>query len=295
MFSFNSGVSGLTEFQKQIDVIGNNIANVNTTGFRSSRVEFSDAFSNTLRSAATSSAGTSTPGMQIGTGVKAGAISTNFSTYGSPDTTGFKTDLAIQGDGFFIVRDPATDTLYATRAGHFAVKNGYLVTSDTGLRVQGFSDDGLTTRGDIRIDNTKDGTTPLAFTDAAATTPATLNDYSIGKDGRITVTLNGVSTEYTRGQVLLQRFSNPQALVKEGSSLYSGIAEAGALGGTSPVSQAPDTNGLGTIAAGARAGSNVDLTREMTNMITAQRAFQATSKIVTTSDEMLQEVVNLKR
>ena len=103
-------------------------------------------------------------------------------------------------------------------------------------------------------------------------------------------------SEYTRGQVLLQRFSDPQALQKEGLNLYSGIGSAGPLGGgTAPLAEAPGTNGLGRIESGALELSNVDLANEFTSMITTQRAFQASARIITTSDEMLQELVNLKR
>lgn len=297
MFSFNTGVSGLEQFQKQMDVIGNNIVNVNTPGYCSARVEFADAFSSTLRDAATSTSGTSLPSMQVGTGVSASGISTNFTLHGSVEDTGVKTDLAINGEGFFLVRDTVTNTVYATRAGGFKVdSSGYLITSNN-LRVQGYSDSALSVQGDIKIDNTKDGTTPLAFSDPPNNTvAATQKDFTISSDGRITVTLNGTGTaSYVRGQVLLQRFINPQALTKEGSNLYSGLTEAGPLGGATPVPQAPDTNGLGPIKSGAIESSNVDLTREMTSMITAQRAFQASSKVITTSDEVMQEVVNLKR
>jgi flagellar hook protein FlgE len=297
MLSFNTGVSGLQQFQKQLDVIGNNIVNVNTPGYKSASVEFADTFSETLRDASTSASGSSVSPVQIGTGVSTNAISTNFSLQGNLTDTGNKTDLAVNGDGFFLVRDTATNTVYATRAGQFHVdSSGFLVTSN-GLRVQGSSDSGLSVPGDIKIDNTKDGTTPLAYTDPPDNTkPATLNDYTIGSDGTVNVTLNGMGgTPYPRGQILLQRFTNPQALTKEGYNLYSGLAAAGPLGGTTPQSQAPNTYGLGLIKTSALESSNVDLTSQMTGMITAERAFQACSKIITTSDELMQEVVNLKR
>ena len=297
MFSFNTGVSGLEQFQKQMDVIGNNIVNVNTPGYCSARVEFADAFSNTLRDASSSTSGPAVAGMQVGTGVSANGISTNFTLHGNLEETGNKNDLAINGEGFFLVRDTTTNTVYATRAGGFhRDSDGYLVTSNN-LRVQGYSDNALSVQGDIKIDNTKDGSTPLGFTDPPNNTvAATLDTYTIGSDGTINVTLNGISgTTFPRGQILLQRFTNPQALTKEGSNLYSGFAAAGPLGGSTPQAQAPDTGGLGSIKSGSLESSNVDLTREMTSMITAQRAFQASSKVITTSDEVMQDVVNLKR
>lgn len=293
MLSFNNGLSGLEQFQKQMDVIGNNIANVNTTAFRSSRVEFADSFSNTLRNATTSSTGASIAAMQVGTGVKTDAIATNFSLHGSNASTSYSTDLAIDGEGFFTVRDPATNITYATRAGDFKKdSSGYLITNE-GMRVQGYSDSSLTTMGDIKIDNTKDGTTPLAYTDPPNNTiAATMDSYTIGKDGTLQVTLNGVTpSTYTRGQVLLQNFTNPGALTKAGGNLYSGLSNAGPL----TAAGAPQSNGLGSIETSSLESSNVDLAQEMTNMITAQRAFQASSKIITTSDEMLQQVINLKQ
>jgi flagellar hook protein FlgE len=104
------------------------------------------------------------------------------------------------------------------------------------------------------------------------------------------------NTVFVRGQVLLQNFANPDALVKEGNNLYSGLSAAGPLGtAAAPASVAPNTNGTGEIVSGQFEGSNVDLTAQMVDLITTQRAFQANSKIITTSDEFLQEVVNLKR
>lgn len=288
MLSFNSGLSGLKQFQEEMDVIGNNIANVNTTGYRSSRVQFADTFSNTLRGASTSN-GSAINAVQVGTGVETAAITSNFSKQGTVASTGKDTDMGIKGDGFFIVRDTATGETFATRDGSFTLdSNGYLVTS-AGMRVQGYSDSTLTTLGDIKIDNTKDGTTPFAYTDTTNTTAAPKTGFSINDKGVIQVTVNG--SPYPRGQILLQNFTNPNGLIKEGGNLYSGLSQAG------PLSQMvePDSNGVGTIASSSLESSNVDLSDEMTNMIIAQRAFQASSKIITTSDEMLQEVINLKR
>src|SRR5262249_40031905 len=154
-----------------------------------------------------------------------------------------------------------------------------LVTAD-GLRVQGYTDAALTTLGDIQIDNTG---APLASTAPVAA-------YSFGSDGKVNVRLTD-GTQFVRGQVLLQNVTNPQALVKEGENLYSNFANAGPLAQPSP----PETNGLGDIVGTALEMSNVDLANEFSQLITAQRAFQASARIVTTSDEILQEVVNLKR
>lgn len=285
--SLSTGITGLQQFQQRMDVISNNIANVNTTGFKSARVNFADSFSQTLRGS-TSADGTSsgTSAIQIGSGVVTAAIN-NLYTQGSITRTGVSTDLAISGEGFFIVRDPVTNVEFATRAGEFRLDaNGYLISS-TGLRVQGFSDVAQTTRGDVMIDDKERPDTVEA--------DATFVSFSIDNLGAVKVRMSD-NSEYTRAQILLQRFNDPQALTKEGLNLYSGIGAAGPLGGAdSPQSQPPGSNGLGRLEAGALELSNVDLANEFSGMITTQRAFQASARIITTSDEMLQELVNLKR
>jgi flagellar hook protein FlgE len=280
--SLNSGVSGIQQFQQQMDVIGNNISNVNTTGYKAGRVDFADSFSQTLRDSAAGSASTSSQSaMQVGTGVQTSSISSAF-TQGAISRTGVATDLAVSGNGFFVVRDALNGNTFATRSGDFRVdSNGYLITTD-GLRVQGFSDSGLSSQGDILIDATGAPSTAAAG--------ATVASYSIDQEGKVNVRLSD-GTEYVRGQVLLQNFHDPQALVKEGSNLYSGLASAGPLANP----DVPGTNGLGRIQSGSLELSNVDLANEFSTMITTQRAFQACSRIITTSDEMLQELVNLKR
>ena len=285
--SLNTGVSGIQQFQEEMDVIGNNIANVNTTGFKGARVNFADSFSETLRgSSGANGTSSGTSAMQIGSGVTTSAIS-NVYTQGGLARTGVQTDLAISGEGFFIVRDAVNGAEYATRSGDFRLDgNGYLVNS-IGLRVQGFSDPALSTRGDIQID--------AQNRPATADPAATFASFTIDREGMVKVRLSDGS-EYVRGQVLLQRFSDPQALLKEGFNLYSGIGAAGPLGGaTAPTSAAPGTNGMGRIESGALELSNVDLADEFAKMIVTQRAFQASARIITTSDEMLQELVNLKR
>jgi flagellar hook protein FlgE len=275
--ALNSAVSGMQQFQQEMNVIGNNVANVDTTAFKTSRTDFADTFSNTLKSA-----GNGSSAMQIGTGVTTSATEVNFGQ-GSLSLTGVQTDLAVSGGGFFIVKAPISNQVYATRAGDFTLDaNGYLVTS-SGYRVQGYSDSGLSTLGDVKIDGTQRPST----SDASATMTA----YSIGQDGKIEVSLSD-GTQYTRGQVLLQGFLNEQSLVKEGGNLYSGLTAAGPIA-TNP--SAPGTSGLGNIESGELEQSNVDLSAEFSNLITTQRAFEANSRIITTSDEMLQDLVNLKR
>jgi flagellar hook protein FlgE len=268
--SLNSGSGAMQQFQGELDVIANNVANSNTTGYKSARVEFADTLSQTLRGASPGS-------MQIGTGMTTNAISSSF-VQGSLNNTHSPNDLAITGDGFFVVENATSGAQYATRSGDFMLdSSGYLVTSG-GLRVQGYSDTALSTYGDILVDNTGSGSA------------ADVDYYNFNDQGILTVRLTD-GVEFTRGQVLLQNFRNPQALLKEGDNLYSGMAAAGPLAQMS----AAGTNGLGTLNAGCLEMSNVDLATEFSELITAQRAFQASSRIVSTSDEVLQEIVNLKR
>jgi flagellar hook protein FlgE len=285
--SLTSAISGLQNFQQRMDVIGNNIANVNTTAFKSARVGFADSFSQTLRSSSAGTAGTAgTSAMQIGLGTSIQTIN-NLYTQGALARTAVTTDLAVAGSGFFVVRDPVSGNTFVTRAGDFRVdENGYLVTN-TGNRVQGYSDAALTTIGDIQIDTTG--------MPATSDPTATLLSFAIDREGKVNVNLSD-SSQFVRGQVLLQNFSDPQGLMKEGNNLFSAIGAAGPLGGaTSPTPAAPGTNGLGQIQAGALELSNVDLANEFTALITTQRGYQANARVITTSDEMLQELVNLKR
>ncbi len=271
--SLNSGVSGIQQFQTKMDVIGNNIANSSTLAFKSGRADFEDTFSQTLTGGLSSS-------IQVGSGVATGSVR-DLQQQGVLTRTNVPTDLGIDGDGFFYVRDPIADKTYATRAGAFdRDKDGYLVTSQ-GYRLQGYQDSTLTSIGDIRIDDTgkPDGD------------PGSYSNFSIDQQGIITVILDVSDTRFTRGQVLLQRFQNPNALVKEGNNLFSGMEEAGALLQLS----APKTSGLGAIIEGHLETSNVDIANEFANLITTQRGFQASARIITTTDEMLQEVMNLKR
>jgi flagellar hook protein FlgE len=279
--SLDSGVSALQQFQQEMDVIGNNIANVNTVGFKGANVSFADTFSQTIGSNSSGS-------MQVGTGVLTASISNDF-TAGSISNTGVPTDMAVNGQGFFVVKDPTTNAEYVTRDGHFGVDaSGYLVTTN-GMRVQGYTDAGLTTLGDIKVDNTgammTDATTGLQVPDTSA-----VSSYSFGTNGDLTVGLAD-GNSFKRGQVLLQNLSSPDQLMKVGNNLFSNIAAAGPL--TTPVP--PGSNGLGAIVNSSLEMSNVDLASAMAAMITTQRAFEASGKVVTTSDEILQTLVNLKR
>lgn len=325
--SLESGVTALRSFTKGIDVIGNNIANVNTVGYKAARVDYSESFSNTLqRSVAGSGDQSNSTTMQIGSGVKLGDIRSRF-TQGTLSDTSVSTDLAIGGEGFFVVKDPVNNTDFATRAGNFRSDSaGNLVTSQ-GYRVQGLSGglpsydvtvDGAgalvytftgkvdpTTTGNIDITtnlgvgNGFTNNTGGAFTDAQindSSLAPRIETFAIGPDGSLEISLND-GNAFTRGQVLLTNFSDPQALVHSGNGLFTNWEAAGVInnGNLDGSNNIPGEGALGRIDSGKLELSNVELTEEFANIITVQRSFQAGARIVTTSDSILEEVVNLKR
>ena len=285
--TLGSGVSALRTFMKGLEVIGNNIANVNTTGFKASEAKYADSFSNILQRSAPSGTGSSnTPSTSVGTGVALAGVSTNFSQ-GSLSSTGRDTDLAVSGNGFFQVTNPTGGTTYATRSGDFRWSDqGFLVTSQ-GYRVQGLTGAGLATVGDIQLGTPPTGTQRLSIsTDRSG---SIIEFYSDG-------------TSATTNQVLLQQYSDPSSLTKEGNNLYSSLLAAGPVGaaaGTTALQvgtvNAPGQNGLGSVQSGALELSNVDLTDQFANLITTQRSFQAGSRLITVSDTVLEDIVNLKQ
>ena len=294
--TLGSGVSALRTFMKGLEVIGANIANVNTTGYKSGEAKYADSFSNMLqRSAPYSPGGSNMPSVGIGTGVVLAGVNTNFGQ-GSLASTGKETDLGVAGNGFFHVKNSLDGVEYATRSGDFRWDDqGYLV-SPQGFRVQGAVFSGgatpTSTVGDIKL-----GTPP-----ATGTPPVTAERESITIDkGGNVVEFYSDGTSATTGQVLLQTFNDPAALVREGNNLYSGLVAAGPVGaaaGSSDLSTTankPGTNGLGSIQSGTLELSNVDLTDQFANLITTQRSFQAASRLVTVSDTILEDIVNLKR
>jgi flagellar hook protein FlgE len=266
-----SGVSGMRGFQTKLDVIGNNIANVNTTGFKSSRVMFKDIMSQTTAGVTAPVEG-ETGGMnakQIGLGVTIGSIDT-IHLAGSAMTTNVPTDLRIDGDGFFLVKlSEDQEVAFLTRAGNFKIDgNRNLVTAD-GMFVMSFDD------APIRIEED-------------------VTSFTIGADGFI----NQKMADGTTGlgaQIGMGKVVNPEGLEKIGGNLYRMTMNASADGTFVTVPPNNAEEGSGAIVAGQLEMSNVELTGEFTEMIVAQRGFQANSRIITTSDEILQEVVNLKR
>jgi flagellar hook protein FlgE len=405
--ALSTAVSGLRNHQLWLDVIGNNIANANTPGFKSSNVVFTDILGQTLSTgiAPTAEQGGTNP-TQVGLGVTLGSIATNF-LQGSIQTTNRSTDLAIQGDGFFVLAD-GTDRLY-TRAGAFTLDaNGSLVDSTTGFRVLGANGEIRITQGqesapvatatanfrgnldyavpdgtqhvatfnvldsvggshaltmtftknfaaspgqwdwgvtaaDPAIASLSGATGSVAFDANGAVAagaaailsidyavgagvaspqtvtldfggpsnptpvtglaspstltlaaqdgqpPGTLRGFAIGRDGVITGFYSNGTTAVV-DTIQLATFANAGGLLKVGSNLFresatSGLANVGD----------PGTADRGTLSGGALEMSNVDLAQEFTNMILAQRGFQANARTISTANEMLEELVNLKR
>ncbi len=266
MRSMFAGVSGLRTHQTMMDVIGDNIANVNSSGFKTSRTVFQDTLSQVVRdgAVATGQGGAVNP-QQVGLGVELNAID-KIMTQGAIQSTGRPSDLAIVGNGYFALRLVDGTTAY-TRSGSFTLDpEGRLVDPAGGLLLA-------------------PGGEPLQIQ------AQNLRSFSISRDGNVNiVTADGAAS--TAGKVGLAVFPNPAGLIKSGNGrLQWSVAASPAP----PPVVDPGTAGSGTLSAGALEMSNVDLAQEFTNMIIAQRGFQANSKIISTSDEMLQEVVNIKR
>ena len=283
--TMDSGVSALRAYEKGLEVIGNNIANVNTVGFKGGDTQYANSFSDVLQ-ASTPATGSSSesPSMEVGTGVKLSGISTDFSQ-GEINTTGIASDLAISGNGFFIVKDANSGATYATRDGEFRWdSNGYLVNAE-GDRVQGLTG-GTSSASPATVGDIKLGTPP---------TGTQLQSVTVDSQGRVVESYSDGSSA-TTNQTLLQNYNDPSALTSAGNNLYTGMANAGPIGGSTltAANNTPDTLGLGSVQSGALEGSNVDLTQQFSDLITTQRSFEAASRLITVSDTILQDIVDLK-
>lgn len=282
--TMDSGVSALQTYEQGLEVIGNNIANVSTNGFKGSNAQYADSFSDVLQGSSASGSG-ATPDMQIGTGVQLASVTVNFAQ-GQITQTGVPTDLAVSGNGFFLVKSPSSGETYATRDGEFSINaSGYLVDTQ-GDFVQGLTG-GAAGSPPTTVGNIKLGTPP---------TGTQLQSVSIDNAGDFVETYSDGSTAVTN-VVLLQNYSNPNALQNVGNNLYSNLTAAGPVGGgsLSAANNTAGTEGLGSIQAGAIEGSNVDLTQQFANLITTQRSFEAASRLITVSDTILGDIVDLKR
>jgi len=259
--AMSTAATGMVAQQTNIDNIANNLANVNTTGFKKGRVEFQDILYQNFRRAGTATAiGTTVPvSLDVGYGTRPVATTREFSP-GSVTLTQNPTDLAIAGNGFFQVRMPDGTTGY-TRDGSFKLSaDGQVVTAD-----------GFVVTPEITV-------------------PQDATDLAVGIDGQVNVLVVGSDTPQQIGQVELARFVNPAGLSAVGHNLYLETVASGA-----PITGTPGSNGLGAIDQGQLETSNVSVVDEMVNMIMAQRAYEINSKVITASDEMSQTINNLKR
>ena len=286
--SLFSAISGLRANQTMLDVTGNNIANANTVGFKASTVVFQDTLSQMLTGAGAPTTTTPPRGgtnpVQVGLGVQVGGITTNFNQ-GSAQVTGQATNLMISGDGFFTVKR-GNEELY-TRAGAFNFDaSGNLVTPDGDI-VQGYKLDGTSTATPTPA-TSYENITINAMT-GATDANGTLKSYNIGSDGVITGVYDS-GKKVTLFKLALTNFSNPPGLEKAGDTTFRASTNSGL-----PQQGGPGDARLGSVMSGSLEMSNVDLAQEFTNLIIAQRGFQATSRVITTSDQVLEELVNIKR
>ena len=283
-----AAISGLEAHQTMLDVTANNLANVDTIGYKAQRTTFVDELSQNL-TAATGPNGFNggANAKQVGLGVEVGSIY-NLMGGGSLQTTGNALDIAIQGDGFFQVGNgaPGTTAPYTsnlpstvnyTRAGNLTLNSAGFLTTQSGQYVVG-------------------STAPSSSSSATPTyinVPPGSTNIAVGQDGGVSYTdENATSPTFgqtvTAGYITLATFPNQAGLQRDGGSMWSATASSGAATvGT------PSVGGYGETLSGELEMSNVDLATEFTNMITAERGYQANSKVITTADSMLQTVVNM--
>ncbi len=299
--SLYSGVSGMKGFQSKLDVIGNNIANVNTVGFKKSRIMFQDIISQNLSgaTAATNQSGGINP-QQIGLGTKIGSIDV-LHTPGSPMTSGVGTDLAIDGDAFFVVRQTEGGQDLLTKAGNFTRDGAGNLVNANGFFVQGMVGEiGETEPVNINISedqvNLNGDGEPMKFISYSIDARGYINVVrEDGESGKLA--FNGNDYYMTQADNDPEAISlativvdNPGALKKIGGTLFETTLNSGF-----PNRDRIENNSGGQFNAGVLEMSNVDLTEEFTELIVAQRGFQANARTITTSDSILEEVVNLKR
>jgi len=277
MKALYSGVSGLKSHQTKMDVIGNNIANVNTYGFKSQRATFRDVYYQTMKSPSEGDANRGgTNASQVGYGAQVGSIDTIHSMSGySP--TDKETDCYINGEGYFVVEDANNDRFF-TRLGALEFDAiGNLVDS-SGTQVCGWNE------GDTPSNTTVETITVDNFSN--------YKNITINNDGTITAVdkTDATGAIKTIGQIAVAYVPNQNALVLEGNSYYSAGNNTGKIS-----YEVAGTQGTGAIGTNGLEMSNVDLAKEFSDMIITQRGFQANTKIISVVDQMLEELVNLKR
>jgi flagellar basal-body rod protein FlgG len=259
--SLYTAATGMIAQQLNLDVIANNLANVNTTGYKKSRADFQDLMYQIIEEpgVAGTQQGTSPTGVQIGLGVRTAAVG-KLHSQGDFNSTENPLDVAIEGDGFFPVTLPNGDTVY-TRSGAFKLnENGIIVTSD-GYEVN-----------------------------PAITIPPDSLSITIASDGIVSVRQPGTTTATEVGQFQTAKFQNVAGLRARGKNLFEETEASGtATLGT------PGEDGYGTIAQGFLESSNVSVVEEIVQMVTGQRAYEANSKVIQTADQLLSNAINVKR
>jgi flagellar basal-body rod protein FlgG len=256
-----SAATGMNAQETNIDVISNNLANVNTTAYKKSRADFQDLMYQYLvePGAPTSESTKNSSGIQVGLGVKTASVAKVF-TQGDLTSTSNPLDVAIEGDGFFQVTLPDGRQAY-TRSGAFKIdENGIMVTAD-----------GYSLNPQITI-------------------PSDALSVTIAEDGKVSVKTPGSTTTSEVGQLIGVRFQNNAGLHASGRNLYEETESSG-----SPITGIFSELGFGRLSQGFLESSNVSVVEQVVNMITAQRAYEASSKGVSTADEMLSQAINLKR
>ncbi len=256
-----TAASGMNAQQSNIDNIAHNLANVNTTGFKKSRVEFEDLVYQQIVAPGSPTDGTAEApvGLELGLGTRPVAISRDFAS-GNLRATNGPLDLAIEGKGFLQVTLPDGQTAY-TRSGNLHVnQEGTLVTNE-GYQIE-----------------------------PAITIPPNATSVTISRDGIVSAAVSGESAPQQIGTLELAMFQNPSGLHAVGSNLFTVTTASG-----EPVSGVPGTEGLGTLVQGFLEESNVSIVEEMVNMILGQRAYEANSRVIKTADEMLAQVNTLAR
>lgn len=281
-----TALSGLNAATASINAISNNLANVNTNGFKESKPVFSTQTPNTrgLGAAPSGGSGGSNPS-QTGTGVQTAAIVTNFSQ-GSLSITSNRTDLALQGNGFFIVAGENGEQLYS-RNGNFKLNAAKQLVTVDGFAVQGFSVDANFQIQDTELSSI---TIPLGqtFNDGNGGAAA-LIDFTVGANGVVSGKFSDGTTR-DLAQIQIARFANPGGLEQRGSNLYAEGVNSGL-----PIQSDPGQAGAAQVVSGAVELSNVDIGRNLIDLVLSETQFKTSLAVLDTADEMFESLLNLRR
>jgi flagellar hook protein FlgE len=289
MSGMYAAISGLDAHQTMLDVTANNLANVDTVGYKAQSTEFSDELSQLVASGSAAngfSAGTNPK--QVGLGAQVGSID-NVMTAGGVESTGNATDVAIQGNGWLRVANgnvsatpPAFDATQYTRAGDLTFNaSGYLCTQ-TGQYVLGYGATQNATTGTYSANTAGGPNNPIIV-------PPGSTNVTLGPDGSVNYQTS-TGTSVTAGYISLSTFPNQAGMQRDGGSLWGATAASGA-----EVTGQPGTGSYGQTISGELEQSNVDMGTEFTNMIEAERGYQANASTITTADQMMQTAVEMKQ